>query len=80
MMQLFTQSVKRFLPRGKRYRKLLFGPGAGCVMALDFRHHLKAYFGIYEYELLPHLKRMVTPGADCFDIGGRDGYDSLAGC
>jgi len=27
--------------------------------------------------MLPHFKRMVTPGANCFDIGGRDGYDAL---
>ncbi len=46
-------------------------------MALDFHSHLKAYFGIYEYELLPHLKRMLRPGANCFDVGGRDGYDAL---
>jgi Methyltransferase FkbM domain len=46
-------------------------------MALDFRHHLKAYLGIYEYELLSHFKRMVTRGTNCFDIGGRDGYDAL---
>jgi hypothetical protein len=53
MIQSVVQPIKRLLPKGKRYRKLLLGPAAGCVMALDFRHHLKAYFGLYEYELLP---------------------------
>ena len=76
-MQLISRSVKGLLPKGKRYRKLPLGPAAGCVMAVDFGYHLKVYLGIYEYELLPHLKRMVTPGANCFDIGGRDGYDAL---
>jgi Methyltransferase FkbM domain len=77
MIQLAVQPLKALLPKGKRYRKLLFGPAAGCIMALDFRHHLKAYLGLYEYELLPHLKRMIGPGVNCFDIGGRDGYDAL---
>jgi hypothetical protein len=77
VIQPVIQPLKKLLPKGKRDRKLLFGPAAGCVMAVDFRHHLKAYFGLYEYELLPHLKRMVKPGTTCFDIGGRDGYDAL---
>jgi hypothetical protein len=50
---------------------------AGCIMAVDFRCDLKAYLGIYEYELLPHFKRMLKPGSKCFDIGGRDGYHAL---
>jgi hypothetical protein len=77
MIQMVIQLIKGLLPEGRRYRKLLFGPAAGCVMSVDFRNHLKAYFGLYEYELLPHLKRMVRPGAACFDIGRRDGYDAL---
>ena len=77
MERAVIKSVKTLLPKGKHYRKLLLGPAAGCVMALDFSSHLKAYLGIYEYELLPHLKRMVTRGTNCFDVGGRDGYDAL---
>jgi hypothetical protein len=69
--------LKTMLPEGKRHRKLLLGPAAGYVMALDFHHDLKAYLGIYEYELLPHVKRMLKHGSKCFDIGGRDGYDAL---
>jgi hypothetical protein len=77
MERLVVKSIKKILPHGRHYRKLLLGPAAGCVMALDFQSDLKAYFGIYEYELLPHLKRMVTQGANCFDVGGRGGYDAL---
>src|SRR5260370_21594732 len=77
MIQTFLQPLKKLLPSGKRCRKLLFGPAAGCLMELDLRFQLRTYFGIYELELLPHFRRMVTPGANCFDISGRDGYDAL---
>jgi hypothetical protein len=46
-------------------------------MALDFESHVKSYLGIYEYELLGHLKKMVRRGSRCFDVGGKDGYDAL---
>jgi hypothetical protein len=59
MMQLMIQPMKRLLPKSKRYRKLRLGPAAGCMMAVDLRHDLKAFVGLYEYELLPHMKRMV---------------------
>jgi hypothetical protein len=77
MERAIIHSIKALLPKGRQYRKLLLGPAAGCVMALDFHSHLKAYLGIYEYELLPHLKRMLRSGVNCFDVGGRDGYDAL---
>jgi hypothetical protein len=77
MIQTVLRPFKKLLPEGKRYRKLRFGPAAGCLMEIDLRCQLRSYFGIYEFELLPHFKRMVTPGANCFDIGGRDGYDAL---
>jgi hypothetical protein len=77
LMRFVITLIKRLLPQSTRYRKLFSGPAAGCVMQVDFRCHLKAYFGLYEYELLPHLRRMVRSKAKCFDIGGRDGYDAL---
>ena len=77
MIQSCLRPLKRLLPKGKRYRKLLLGPAAGCVMDFDLQLQLRLYFGVYEFELLPHFKRMVRPGANCFDVGGRDGYDAL---
>jgi hypothetical protein len=72
-----AQGVKALLPKGKRYRVVRFGPASGCTMGVDFNCHVKSYLGIYEYELLPHLKRMIQVGSYCFDIGGKDGYDAL---
>lgn len=46
-------------------------------MAVDFRSDLKAYLGMFEYELNSHFKRMLKPGSTCFDIGGSGGYHSL---
>ena len=77
MIQSYARVFKKMLPKERRYRRLLLGPAAGCVMEVDFSCHLMAYLGLYERELLPHFKRMVTPGSNCFDLGGRDGYDAL---
>ncbi len=77
MIQTALRLLKKILPKGKRYRKLLLGPAAGCVMEIDFGSRLRTYFGVYELEMNRHFKRMVERGANCFDIGGRDGYDAL---
>jgi hypothetical protein len=77
MQTIASRIIKTALPKGTHYRKILLGPAAGCVMAINFKGHLKTYLGLYEYELLPHMKRMVGQGTNCFDIGGKDGYDAL---
>ena len=46
-------------------------------MEIDLRTQLRSYLGVYEWELLPHFRRLVRRGTKCFDIGGRDGYDAL---
>lgn len=65
------------LPAGRQYRKLRFGPAAGCMMQIDFRHNTKLYFGLYEIELMPHFRALVQEGMKCFDVGGQGGYDAL---
>lgn len=77
MVRPAIRTLKSLLPKGRQYRKLPVGMAAGCTMAVDFSCDLKAYFGLYEYELLPHFRRMLKPGSNCFDIGGRDGYHAL---
>jgi hypothetical protein len=61
----------------KGYRKVLFGPAAGCVMEIDPRQRIRPYLGVHEWELNGYFKRLVTPGSKCFDLGGNDGYDAL---
>lgn len=77
MIRPVVQGLKSLLPKGRKYRKVARGPAKGCVMAVDFRSDLKAYLGIFEYELTPHLKKMLKPGSTCFDIGGSGGYHAL---
>jgi Methyltransferase FkbM domain len=74
----FSHKLKQALiPGGPMPRKLLRGPAAGCVMEIDLHHQLSFYLGIYEAELVPHLKELIRPGAGCFDVGGQGGYDAL---
>ena len=77
MLQACVRPFKVLLPKGKHYRKLHLGPASGCVMDIDLSSQLRPYFGIYETELAPYFKRLVTSGANCFDIGGREGYYAL---
>lgn len=71
-------SLKRILlPGGTSPQTVLFGPGAGAVMDIDFAHQARMYFGLYETEIAPHLRRLVRPGYRCFDVGANVGYHSL---
>lgn len=73
------QAAKRLvLPGGRGFRRVLWGPAAGCWLWLDLHHELRLYFGIYERELGPSFRRLLRPGMKSFDIGGRDGYTALA--
>lgn len=77
MIRFAVKGLKTLLPKGRRYRKIALGPAKGCVMAVDFQSDLKAYMGLFEYELAPHFKRLLKPGSKCFDIGGSGGYHAL---
>jgi Methyltransferase FkbM domain len=65
------------LPRAPKVRKIRFGIARGARMKIDFRYHTAVYFGVYETELNPHFRRLVTPGSRCFDVGGNIGYDAI---
>lgn len=65
------------LPAGPKYRKLAFGPAAGCVMQLDFRGQTKMYLGLHEIEIAKYFRSMVRPGFSSFDVGGQGGYVAL---
>jgi hypothetical protein len=65
------------LPPGPKYRKIAFGPAAGCTMQVDFRSQTRTYLGLYEFELNKYFRSMVRPGFGSFDVGGQGGYDAL---
>lgn len=69
--------LKTLLPKGKKERRIWFGPAAGCRMPLDLQYEMRILFGIYERELLPHYRRVCRSGMKSFDVGGRDGYSAL---
>ena len=46
-------------------------------MTIDFQHQTRTYLGLYETELNKYLRRVLRPGVTAFDVGARDGYDSL---
>ena len=58
-------------------RRLLGGPGRGLTLELDLRHHTGLWLGLYEMELVRHLRRLCRPGTPSFDVGGSFGYDAL---
>jgi len=65
------------LPKGRRLRRIRFGPAAGCLMNLDLSHELRIYLGVYERELRASYRQLLHPGMKAFDVGGRDGYSAL---
>ena len=68
---------RAILPRTVRARRIPFGPAAGVVMDIDFAHQTRMFLGLYEFELNARFRRLVRPGARCFDVGANVGYHSL---
>jgi hypothetical protein len=78
IVQRIKSAIKSlFLPRGSHFRRVVFGPAAGAVMRIDFRHQTRLFLGIYEHELWPHFRALLRPGMRSFDIGGQNGYCAL---
>lgn len=65
------------LPKGKHFRKLPFGLASGCVLNIDFQHSTGLYLGLYEKEVERHFRTLLHQGDNCFDVGGKGGYDAL---
>jgi hypothetical protein len=77
MFQSLARPLKLIFPKEKGYRKILFGPAAGCVMEMEPGRRVRNYLGVHEWELNGFFKRLVVPGSNCFDLGGNEGYDAL---
>jgi hypothetical protein len=77
LKQLTRSFVHSVLPKTPKVRKVPFGVGSGIRMWIDFRYNAALFFGIYENELNSHIRRLVTPNAKCFDVGGHIGFDAL---
>jgi hypothetical protein len=77
MFQSWVRPLKLIFPKEKGYRKILFGPAAGCVMEVEPGKRVRNYLGVHEWELNGFFKRLVAHGSKCFDLGGNEGYDAL---
>src|SRR3990172_7220679 len=75
--RIIGMAKNALLPRGKAFRRVRFGPAAGCVMMLDLQYELRTFLGVYERELLPHYHALLRPGLKSFDVGGNNGYTAL---
>jgi Methyltransferase FkbM domain len=71
------QFVKRAVLPAPGPRRILGGLGRGITMEVDFDHETRLYLGLYEIELNRHLRRMITQGSLCYDVGALGGYYAL---
>jgi hypothetical protein len=76
-MRLPNELKKRLLPPGRRPRRVLYGPAKGLTFELDFEHQLRFWLGLYETEIVPALRRFVTPGRYVYDVGADIGFQAL---
>jgi len=53
--------------------------GAARGLRLEFERHspLDLWLGLYEYELMRHLRGLCGPGVHSYDVGSHDGYYAL---
>jgi hypothetical protein len=76
-VDLVRTCSRRILPGGKQFRRLPFGPAAGCIIKLNYHYDLRLFLGIYERETRKWFYRLVKKGYRSFDVGGAGGYDAL---
>ena len=72
------QSIKStLLPPGEVSRVIPLGPARGIRAAIDFRFDTAFYFGFYESELHPYVRKLVGRGRRVFDVGGHRGWEAM---
>jgi ribosomal protein L11 methylase PrmA len=80
--------VGQMLGIGDIVRALVIRPGSvwrvpvglarGVRLEVDPKASLHTYIGTNEFELAQHIRRLARAGYRCFDIGGNEGYYTLA--
>lgn len=74
-MRRFVRRV--FEPAPGRSKQLPLGPGAGIRLESDPQPPADQWFGLFESELAPHVRRFCRPGTHCVDVGSYNAYYSL---
>lgn len=77
-MHVPLELKRRMLPQGPRPRRVLWGPGRGLVLELDFEYQLRFYLGLYEAEIAGWLRKFCASGRRAYDVGADIGYQALA--
>ena len=76
---IMKQKIKGlFLPQGRQLRRIRGGTSKGMLMELDLSNQLQFYWGLYEREILPVIRRLMRSCKSLIDIGANDGYYTLA--
>src|SRR5947208_2204173 len=76
---IMKQKIKDlFLPPGRQLRRIRGGVSKGMLMELDLSHQSQCYWGLYEREILPVIRRLMPSCKSLIDIGANDGYYTMA--
>jgi hypothetical protein len=73
------QKIKQwFFSSGRELRRLRGGLAQGLLMELDLSNQLQCYWGLYEREIFPVIRRLMPSCKSLIDIGANDGYYTMA--
>lgn len=71
----FFRFVKNLLIKDEvKYLKTSFGICKGYYLPINFTHDTMMYLGLFECEIAKYIKRYVTKGSCCYDVGSAEGY------
>lgn len=70
--------IKRFLPQGRKKRRLLGGISKGLIMSLDLQSQLQRYLGFDEREIASVISELSSSAHTLIDVGANDGYYTMA--
>lgn len=77
LLKLVKPIKDRFVPEGTTFRRVRAGVARGFELPVDLREDLWRIVGLYEPEIVAHVRRAVAPGDVCYDLGAADGYYTM---
>jgi len=77
-MNLMRQLKNSLTPDETRYYKPILGLFRGISLPLNLHHQFSVFVGIHERPIYSYIKKYITPGAVCYDIGASCGEFTMA--
>lgn len=77
VLKLVKPIKDRVVPGGTAFRRIRAGVARGFELPVDLREDLWRIVGLYEPEIVSHVRGAVTPGDVCYDLGAADGYYTM---